>query len=179
MDAFEDIVAGLFRQQGYWTRQNYKLDVTRDEKRAIGKPSMPRPEIDILAYKPVTNRLLWIECKSYLDSHGVQASSFHPGDKYEGRYKIFTDARYRQIALERLMIQTHAEGLTLPAPEVKFCLAAGKVYSGSRELLHQWFEERGWLFFDDRWIKTSLLKLAELGYENDVAVIVAKLFARE
>ena len=46
------------------------MELTKEEKREIGKPSMPRHEIDILAYKPAQSELMWVECKSYLDSTG-------------------------------------------------------------------------------------------------------------
>lgn len=58
MDAFEQIVAGLLRQEGYWTWNGYKINLTKDNKREIGKPTMPHPEIDILAYKVSENQLL-------------------------------------------------------------------------------------------------------------------------
>ena len=179
MDAFEDIIAGLFRQKGYWTRQNYKIRLTVEEKRAVGKPSMPRPEIDILAYKPATNVLLWVECKSYLDSPGVRMSSFMGQDAIgSSLYKVFTNANYRQIAEKRLITQTLEEGLVLPGVSLQYALVAGRIYSGDNNLLHKHFELQGWLLFDSAWIKERLRELATLGYEDDVAVTVAKLFER-
>jgi hypothetical protein len=110
MDAFEQIVEGLFRQMGYWTLTGYKINVTKQEKVDIGKWSMPRPEIDILAYKPVENELLWIECKSYMDSYGVSHKSFLPNGKHAGRYKIFTDANYIGSTLTALRSRWSSHG---------------------------------------------------------------------
>ena len=179
MDAFEDIIAGLFRQQGYWTRLSYKVDLSKEEKVAIDKPSSPRPEIDILAYKPTVNELLWIECKSYLDSYGVRFESFN-GQEAKGadRYKVFTRDFYREVVTRRLVEQLMQESLVLDGVTVKYGLVAGRVYPKSRVALKQHFDERGWLLFDDTWIKDKLRDLAKLGYENDVAIIVAKLFER-
>jgi Holliday junction resolvase len=37
----------------------------------IGRPSSPRWDIDIIAYKGAINEVLVVECKSYLDSRSV------------------------------------------------------------------------------------------------------------
>lgn len=73
MDAFEELVAEVLRADGYWVHQGYKIDFSTADKRALGNPSMPRPEIDLVAYKPGTGDLLSLECKSYFDSGGVHA----------------------------------------------------------------------------------------------------------
>jgi hypothetical protein len=178
MDAFEQIVDGLFRQMGYWTQTGYKINITSEDKRAIGKPSMPRPEIDILAYKPADNELLWIECKSYLDSYGVWYGSFLPNGKGAESYKIFTDANYRKIASERLLVQAVQSDMVLPNANLRFCLVAGKVRKQGREDLHSYFESQNWTFYDELWLKQQLNDLAQIGYENNIAVMVAKLFAK-
>lgn len=71
MDAFEAVVAMLLRREGYWVIPSFKVDLTKDEKRAIKRHSSPRWEIDLAAYKGATNELIAIECKSFLDSIGV------------------------------------------------------------------------------------------------------------
>ena len=67
MDAFESLVSLLLRRDGYWTATSVKVELTKMQKRAIGRPSSPRWEIDLVAYKPATNELLAVECKSFLD----------------------------------------------------------------------------------------------------------------
>jgi hypothetical protein len=180
MDAFEQIVEGLFRHKGFWTQIGYKIDVLPEEKRAIGKPSMPRPEIDILAYKPVTNDLWWIECKSYMDSYGVSYQSFKPNGKGAERYKIFTNDRYREIVSQALLRQvTDVERpLVLPHPRLHFCLVAGKVRENEREDLRNHFKNRDWTLIDERMLKQELTELSGSGYENNIAVMVAKLLNR-
>lgn len=72
MDAFESIVAGLLWEEGYWTSIDFKVTLSKNAKAELGKFSLPRPEIDILAYQAMDNSLLWVECKSYMDSRGVK-----------------------------------------------------------------------------------------------------------
>ena len=179
MDAFEQIIEGLFQELGYWTRIGYKINLTKAEKVEIDKPSTPRPEIDILAYKPKQNELLWIECKSFLDSTGVQTRSF---DKADGagaqRYKIFTNDHYRDVLSRCLLNQVIEEGLAIPTPSLHFCLVAGRVYPKGRTELTKHFEANGWILYDDLWIMEQLKKLSSHAYENNVAMIVSKLFER-
>jgi hypothetical protein len=66
MDAFENLIAMLLRRDGYWTTTSVKVELTKDEKKSINRPSNPRWEIDVVAYKGATNQILAVECKSYL-----------------------------------------------------------------------------------------------------------------
>ena len=74
MDYFENIIKTLLEHDGYWVRQSFKVNLTKQEKRDIGKYSMPRPEIDILAFRPEKNQIIAFEAKSFLDSPGVKVS---------------------------------------------------------------------------------------------------------
>jgi hypothetical protein len=168
----------LFQQHGYWVRQGYKVDLTKEEKNEIGTPSMPRPEIDILAYKPKENELLWIECKSYLDSYGVRASSFADDGNDEKRYKVFTRPEYRRIISSRLLIQTYEIGLTLREPVLRYGLATGKIYKREADDLKQLFKSNGWFLYTPEWILEQLKVLSRGQYENNVATMVAKLIYR-
>jgi hypothetical protein len=49
MDSFESLVASILEREGFWVRSNFKVDLTKEEKRTIGRPSSPRWEIDLLA----------------------------------------------------------------------------------------------------------------------------------
>ena len=49
MNAFEEIVAQYLEALGYWVRRSVKVNISKDDKKAIGLPTMPRPEIDIVA----------------------------------------------------------------------------------------------------------------------------------
>ena len=80
---------------------------------------MPRPEIDILAYCAKENHLLWVECKSYLDSTGVKAEAFQgEGAKNSERYRVFTKKNYREEVTEALIAQILSEGRAKSKPSI-------------------------------------------------------------
>ena len=180
MDAFESIVSSLLWEAGYWTSVGYKVDLPKPVKVALGKPSLPRPEIDVLGYRAGDNRLLWVECKSYLDSRGVKFDSL-TGPHAPGAhlYKTFTWPEYREAVTEALVRQLIEHSRIRPNPSVEYALVTGKIATDrDRRSLHRFFEEQGWLLFDEYWVKSRLENLAKKGYENEVAIIVAKLFSR-
>jgi len=37
MDAFESLVSSILDRDGFWTRTEYKVELTKDEKREIGR----------------------------------------------------------------------------------------------------------------------------------------------
>lgn len=177
MDAFETLIETLFRRQGYWTQTSLKVELTRDEKIAIGRPSSPRWELDVVAYKGCCNEILAIECKSFLDSPGVlfRNGAFEPAD----RYKLFSDDNLREVVLNRLALQLFEAGAVAKRPKVSLCLAVGKVSSRTdREAMTQHMSDRGWHLFDERWIFERLQHAANAGYENDIAHVVAKMIVR-
>ena len=179
MDSFEQVVATILDRAGYWTRMSVKVHLTRDDKHAIGRPSSPRWEIDVVAYSGKTNRLLVVECKSYLDSAGVRATSFEgPKAAEETRYKLFSDATLRNVVLSRLEAELAEQGFCPPGVKTQLCLAAGNIY-GDPAKVHEIFKANGWLLFDRAWLITGLHALAKESYENSVASVVAKLLLRD
>ena len=148
MDAFEQIVARAFEARGYWTRIGFKVDLDKATKKSLKNPSMPRPEIDVLAYRPAKQELLLIECKSYLDSVGVQHAAFAAPDSVTAsRFKLFNNAPLFEAVKKQVLKQLSEEGLLLQTtPSVQLCLVAGKIYAADEPLLKQYFEERNWMF---------------------------------
>ena len=125
MDAFERVIEQLLRRQGYWTATSYKVELTRDDKAVIKKPSSPRWEIDIVAFKAAKNEVLAIECKSFFDSRGVM---FVDGRlDPEERYKLFSDDALREVVLNRLAEQLLQRGACETRPKPVLALAAGKL----------------------------------------------------
>jgi hypothetical protein len=57
-------------------------------------------------------------------------------------------------------------------------LAAGKIY-GSREGIREKLEEKGFMLFDPAWIREKLRQFKNADYENQVAIVVAKILSRE
>ena len=178
MDSFESIVKTIFESKGYWVQTSFKVDLTKAEKRKIGKPSSPRWELDVVAYKGARNELLVIECKSYLDSTGVKANALKHAESYN-RYKLFNDARLRKVVFSRLVAQMVELGSCRKNTTVKLCLAAGKIATAKDEKeLVEHFKARGWGFYPGTWIEDELRKLSHAGQENNVAIVTTKLLTK-
>ncbi|MEG3155131.1 hypothetical protein [Sphingomonas sp. RB1R13] len=178
MDAFEQLAADIFWNEGYWVRTSVKVDLTREDKERIGKLSSPRWEIDLLAYQPVKNELLALECKSYLDSGGVIAAHFTAGHKLAGRYKLFHDEQLRTTVLRRLLAQSSARGLCPADAQVRLGLVHGHVTSHNERLLQAIFTRAEGLRFPPAWMRERVVRLAEGGYENSTAAVVAKMLLK-
>jgi hypothetical protein len=178
MDAFEQLVAEILWMDGYWVRTSVKVDLTKEEKRKIGRPSSPRWELDIVAYNGRDNLLRVVECKSYLDSLGVQAKGFDAESDNASRYKLFNDASLRKVVFQRLKLQFCEAGFCPPNPSIKLCLACGKIDERSRAAIGRTFNEKGWDLWDENWLRERLRRMAARGYENQVSAVVSKLLLR-
>jgi hypothetical protein len=179
VDAFENVIASILQRHGYWTLTSFKVELSKAEKRAIGLPSAPRWELDIVAYQGRHNELRVVECKSFLDSPGVERAAFDgTNPKAASRYKLFSDARLRRVVLRRLERQLLEAGFCRKNPTVKLCLAAGKI-RGDGQWLHQHFERKGWVLWGPDFIRSELRALRDSGYEDSVAAVVAKILLRE
>ena len=177
MDSFESLIAMLLKREGFWTAIGVKVELTKAEKRAIGVPSTPRWEMDVVAYRGATNELLAVECKSFLDSTGVifRNGRFEPPK----RYKLFANETTRRIVLAKLAEQMVASSACAPNPTVTLCLATGKIARKSKRLqMTDHFAAQGWRLFDEDWVFSRLKMAATAGFENDVAHVVAKLILR-
>ena len=179
MDSFEQVVSEILWMEGYWVRTSVKVDLTKDEKVQIGRPSSPRWELDIVAYGGRDNVLQVVECKSYIDSYGVSASGFD-GSKAtdQDRYKLFNDANLRGVVFNRLRLQLAECGACRPDADVRLSLACGKVRDRDRDWLHRHFKAQGWELWDEPWLRERLKVMSERGYENQVSAVVAKLLLR-
>lgn len=180
MHAFEGIISSLLSRSGYWVRSAVKVELTKDEKREIGRPSSPRWELDLVGYSVARNELLILECKSYLDSTGVSlADLVSPDSRYASRYKLFTEPTLFSVVSQRLVAQLLKEGACREAPVVRLGMAVGKIASGTTaESLGSAFAERGWVLWGPDHIVAELRRLASDGYDNSAAAMVAKLLLR-
>jgi len=177
VNAFESVIALILRRQGYWIQQSVKVELTKEEKRTIGRHSSPRWEIDLVGFRPKGNEVLAVECKSFLDSPGVQfrEGGFLPPE----RYKLFSEPTTRQVVLNRLAMQLTESGHCLPQPKVILCLAVGKMWKGGDQSgMEAHFRQQGWWLFDPTMIVENLRKCIDSDYEDDVAFVVAKLIGR-
>ncbi len=180
MDSFESLMAHLLEREGYWVKTCFKVDLTKNEKKEIGRPTTARWELDLVAYKGNGNILRVIECKSFFDSRGVSIKGFSgPSEKENGKYKLFNDQVLRKVTIERLKIQLVESGACPEEPTVKLGLAVGKFASNSdRDKVRKHFDDNDWLLYDDKWLIERLENLSRTSYDNIVASVVAKILFR-
>ncbi len=180
MNAFEQLVSEILWMDGYWVRTSVKVELSKKEKKAIGRPSSPRWELDIVAYSGRDNLLRVVECKSYLDSRGVALRAFDGSDKrFAKRFKLFGEKRLRNVVCKRLCKQFTESGACRPKPVAKLCLACGRIATNTdREGLHKHFAQKGWELWDEEWLRKRLRVMSESGYENQVSAVVTKLLLR-
>lgn len=180
MDSFERIIALLLEEDHYWVRQSHKVNLTKGEKKATGKPSIPRPEVDIIALDFAKNHLLVFEVKSFLDSPGVKyaelAVEYEDGTK--GAYKLFTNTPYREIVLTRLRTDLIDLGFIDRHTSIQLGLAAGHVYGNQSDAIRNYFGDRGWLFWSPQKIRSKITQLAKTGYENDPIIVTTKVLLK-
>jgi hypothetical protein len=194
MDAFETLISELLRHEGYWTVPGFHVNLQKDEKRAIGRATTPRWEIDVLAYRGATNELLVVECKSFLDSRGVlfRDGAFGRAGAKKSRFKLFEDDplpsskssvllpgdTLRDVVLRRLVKDVSDSGLCPPHVDPQLCLAVGKFADSKVEgAITAHFESYhpAWKLIGPNEIRRMIRRAADRGYTNDVAHIVAKL----
>jgi|ERR1043166_7718100 len=77
--------AKLFGWTATEVRNSVKVELTKEEKRAIGRPSSRRWEIDVVAYSGKLNLLLAVKCKSFLNSRRVALRGFDGSSEKEAR----------------------------------------------------------------------------------------------
>ena len=179
MDAFEHIVARIFECSGYWVKIGYKVELSAAEKRKLGKPYIPRPEIDVLAYKPGSQELLLIECKGF--SVGVDyASLSNSKSRNAYRFKFFHhEALFKAVVnqLERQL--TFENSLAKGKRLVKLCLVPAAIRGDDEGKLRALFDKKGWGFYSPQWLLKELESFRERGYENDVVTFVVKLLKKD
>lgn len=157
VDKFENIVALLLEEEGFWVRRGFKVSLTQDEKRQIGKTSAPKPEIDMLAYHHGRNELLALEVKAYQDTPGVKLAQMQEVHEVPtGRFKLFTSEVYRRVVLARLLQDLSAAGMADAQTQVRLGLIAGKVNQGQSEALRAHMQEHSWLFWSPDDVKAKV-----------------------
>ena len=181
MDAFEQVVSEILWMEGHWVRTSVKIKLTRQDKHHIRRPTSPRWEVDIVAYKARDNLLRVVECKSYLDSTGVRASAFDGSNPDEAKhYKLFNNRGLRNVVFSRLRRQLTEAGLCHNRPKVRLSLACGKIRNeADRTWIRDHFGAQGWELWDELWLRERVEAMARLGYENQVSAVVAKLLLKE
>lgn len=181
MDHFESLIKTLLEHENWWVQQSYKVELTIEERTIVGRPTMPRPEIDLLAFKHCENEVTAFEVKSFLDTAGVvwNEINIEQDPPPEGRYKLFTCPIYRNVVFERLQRQLIERGMANEQTTIRLGLAAGKVAQQRNqdnvENIANYFNEKGWVFWSPTEIREKLELLADTPYSNNPFVIAAKV----
>ncbi len=164
IDKFENTVATLLEAEGYWLRRSFRVKLTPEEKRQIGKQASLRTEIDMLAFQPARNELLALEVKAYSDTPGVKLAQLQELHEVPtGRFKLFTSEPYRQIVLHRLKQELLEQGLINTQTQVSLGLIAGKISQGQSEAIREHMQARQWLFWSPEDVKTKAAARQQAG----------------
>jgi hypothetical protein len=183
MNAFEDIVAVYLEERGYWVRQHVKVhNITKEDKVALGRFSLPTPEIDIVAYEVVKDTLFIVEVKSLLDSYGVHYNAVSglgnsEADKKDAkRYRLFNDDIFRTVITKRLREEYLSEKLINSKTIISYALVAGNIATTwDEEKLKDYFVQKAWWLILPDDIKNGIKELSKKGWEDSVIVMTAKL----
>lgn len=176
MDHFESLIKLLLERKGFWVLQSHKVNLTKEEKVQVNKHSIPRVELDLIAFNQKTNELLVLEVKSLLDSYGVKLSDLKKKfDIQEGNYKMFTCENYRTTVFKRLKKDLIHKGLINEKTKIVLGLAAGQVYQDKSEEMRTFCKSQNWYFWSPEEIRNEVLALADEKYENNPVIMTAKL----
>jgi hypothetical protein len=179
MDAFEQLIGQLLTEEKYWVQQSVKINLTKEERRLVGKPKMPRAEIDIVALDMAANTIWLLEAKSFLDSSGVvSAHVIIEQELQSGRYKLLTSKKYRDVLYGRLREDWLRSGHINAETKISCGLIAGNVYQNKEAHLSSYFAEKEWFFWGPTIIKEKIRALASKGYENNAVTIASKFLIR-
>jgi hypothetical protein len=115
-----------------------------------------------------------------MDSTGVRASAFDGSNaEHAKRYKLFNEPELRRVVFNRLALQFTAIGACREAPTIKMALACGRIRNeADRIIIRAHFEVQGWELWDESWLHRHLREMANMGYENQISAVVAKLLLR-
>jgi len=178
MDYFEATIARILEERGYWVRENVRVALARDVKKSLGKGSLPRCEIDIVAYQPRKKRLVLFEVKSYLDSKGVQPADLLRTEWENNRYKLLTLPALQHAVRAALLAEYCSQGLIPKNVQVRFGLAAGYIKVSNDKEVRRIARLNRWVFLGPTEIARAIWSFADLGYENSPFVLTAKLLRR-
>ena len=180
MNAFEDIVSLFLQVKGYWVRQSVKVDISKEDKKYIGKFSMPRPEVDLVALSVKENELLLIEAKSFLDSPGVRFSGISGENAKDAkRYKLFTNTKLREVVRRQLRKEYLERDLIKQDTKINYALAAGHIFRDDEPRIAEYFSAKGWKLFTPKQISEEISQLSQKGWEDNLVTMTAKLIQRE
>jgi hypothetical protein len=84
----------------------------------------------------------------------------------------------RAIVFNRLLLQLCGNGMANATTTNSLALAAGKVYRGQSAAIQELFLTKGFIFWSPEEIKEKVTALARRSYEDDAAIITAKILLK-
>ena len=180
MNAFETIVKVFLEEKGYWVRQSVKARISKEDKVALDLPSMPTPEVDLVALNLKENELLLVEAKSLLGSYGVYYEAVSDKkDKLAERYRLFTNRKFREVVTKALREDYLERGLINEKTKINYALAAGHIHSGNEPSIAKYFSDNGWKLFSPSEIKETVKRLSKKVWQDDLIAMTAKLIVEK
>ena len=180
MNAFETIVRVCLEEKGYWVRQSVKARISKEDKVALGLPSMPTPEVDLVALNVKENELLLVEAKSLLGSYGVYYEAVaDEKDELAERYRLFTNRKFREVVTKALREDYLERGLINEKTKINYALAAGHIPSGNEPSILKYFSAKGWKLFSPSEIKETVKQLSKKVWQDDLIAMTAKLIVEK
>lgn len=180
MNAFETIVKVFLEEKGYWVRQSVKVRISKADKVALGLPSMPTPEVDLVALNVKENELLLVEAKSLLGSYGVYYEAVaDEKDVLAERYRLFTNRKFREVVTKALRENYLERGLINEKTKINYALAAGHIHSGNEPSILEYFSDNGWKLFSPSEIKETVKQLSKKVWQDDLIAMTAKLIVEK
>jgi hypothetical protein len=135
----------------------------------------------VIAYKPSTNEILVIACKSYLDSPGVMLAGFM-GKKIATKdvYKLFNRARLREGSARNADRATPSRRPACPlrARGARSVVANGWSTRKMSPKCGRSLQRKDGPSSDRAKVAFGLRAFADRGYENDVVTFVTKILER-
>lgn len=170
MHAFEEIVSAMLEASGWWVMGDYRVALSKADKRELNNPSRPDGAIDLIAYQPGSKRLAVIECKAM--AKGIETRSRFEG-VHKGRFKLFTDLPFQRMILKRLHEQLTAAHLIAEDVRYELWLVARYIKPTARPALQELFDEeheQPWVLHGQEWLAERLPLLLAKANPDDAAV---------
>jgi len=87
IDSFEEVVSELLWNEGFWVWTSYKVNLIREEKLGIRRPSCARWELDIVAYHAPTNVIVSLNAIAITKLYSAN-KRFHPPTEGRGQSSL-------------------------------------------------------------------------------------------
>lgn len=171
-EAFEEVVATLLENCGYWVKRNVKLRVPAARALGFGNSAF---ELDIVACRHSDPfEVLIVECKAYGRSGGVDWQTFSPPQNHHHRhrYRLFWSPDLRNQITH--LLQTNG---IIPAAEPVYCLASAATVAASHPQISSYLREREMRLLDRAWVSDQLVALGENPvYQNNIVACMSNFY---